>query len=68
MTKPKYSAEFKCMVAKVYLNGEGNYQGIARKYDVGIASVEFGFDVTRIMEKMDLFGNSAIQHILLIFN
>ena len=40
MSKPKYSAEFKCMVAKAYLNGEGSYQSIARKYDVGIASVE----------------------------
>lgn len=31
MSKPKYSAKFKCIVAKAYLNGEGSYQVVPQK-------------------------------------
>lgn len=39
MSKPKYSSEFKIMVAEAYLNGEGGFQCIADKYGVAVASV-----------------------------
>ena len=39
MSKPKYSPEFKIMVAEAYINGEGGFQCIANKYGVGVASV-----------------------------
>lgn len=40
MSKPKYSPEFKIMIAEAYLNGEGGFQCIANKYGVGVASVQ----------------------------
>ncbi len=40
MANPKYSPEFKIEVAKAYLNGEGSYESIAKKYGVGHTSVE----------------------------
>ena len=33
MSKPKYTPEFKIEVAKAYLNGEGSYEYLARKYN-----------------------------------
>lgn len=39
MSKPKYSSEFKIMVAEAYLNGEGGFQCIADKYGAAVASV-----------------------------
>ena len=39
MSKPKYSSEFKIMIAEAYLNREGGFQYIADKYGVGVASV-----------------------------
>lgn len=40
MSNPKYSSEFKIMIAESYLNGEGGFQCIANKYGVGVASVQ----------------------------
>jgi transposase-like protein len=40
MSKPKYSPEFKIEVAKAYLNGEGSYERLAKKYGIGHKSVE----------------------------
>ena len=40
MSKPKYSSEFKIMVAEAYLNGEGGLQYTANKYGVGVTSVQ----------------------------
>ncbi len=40
MSKPKYSSEFKIMIAEAYLNGEGGFQCTANKYGAGAASVQ----------------------------
>ena len=40
MAKPKYSSSLKIEVARAYLNGEGSYESIAKKYGIGHKSVE----------------------------
>jgi transposase-like protein len=35
MSKSKYTSDFRAMVAQVYLDGEGSYDFLAQKYNVG---------------------------------
>ena len=58
MSKPKYSSEFKIMIAEAYLNGEGGFQCIANKYGVGVASVHKKaiaelLDITASLKKLN---------------
>ena len=39
MSKPKYTAEFKIGVAKLYLSGEGSYRELSKAYGIGFATL-----------------------------
>lgn len=66
MSKPKYSSEFKIMIAEAYLNGEGGFQCIADKYGVGVASVLLWVRCYQHHGKSGFMENMVMPHTPLI--
>lgn len=76
MSKPKYSSEFKIMIAEAYLNGEG---GFMKKHGNASYSSDFkrecaeavvieGFSVNEVIEKYDIPSRSVLQRWIQVYN
>ena len=61
MSKPKYSSEFKIMVAEAYLNGEGGLQYTANKYGVAARLALKIFNLIS-MNKVEITTYSSFPH------
>ena len=62
MSKPKYTAEFKIGVAKLYLSGEGSYRELSKAYGIGFATLRAWVALYREQNEAGFYRGIGNKH------
>ena len=62
MSKPKYTAEFKIGVAKLYLSGEGSYRELSKAYGIGFATLRAWVALYREQNETGFYRGIGNKH------
>ena len=62
MSKPKYTAEFKIGVAKLYLSGEGSYRELSNAYGIGFATLRAWVALYREQNETGFYQGIGNKH------